>query len=215
MRHLLDIIRNVHPVLICAPPAAGSAFTHSKCVFSNSATNQEGYPCLECIGGPSATPPHSNTSMKSIVTCTKPSQAYVDVNSADEDDDTVDSELKALLPPSKTSTKSAATHVRSRSWARMDRENDVKKVSPARRTHSRTRVIKQVQIIESKDEDATALSKMPESANSDDAKGKTEANGTSGFLDNLMLGYLKCISCRHHAFHRWQQRAGKGQEGKS
>lgn len=180
MRRLLDFKRNVQPVLICAPPAAGSAFARSKRIFANGATDREGYPRLGSIGGSSATPPPSNTSMKSIVTRTQPGQAYVDINSSDEDDDTVDSELKTLLPPYKTSTKSAATRVRSRSRARMDSANDVKKIGPARRSHSRTRVTKQVRI-ESEDEDTTALSKTPKSADGDDAKGKTKANGMSGF----------------------------------
>lgn len=62
----------------------------------------------------------------------------------------------------------------------MDSANDVKKVGPARRSRSRTRVTKQVRI-EGEDEDATALSKTPKSADGDDAKGKIKANGMSGF----------------------------------
>ena len=91
-----------------------------------------------------------------------------------------------------------------------DAEDFLKKVGPVRRTRNRTRV----RIIESEDEDTTVLAKTPKIANSDDAKGTTKANGMSAFSDDMTLEYLKCVSCRHHAFDGWQQRAEKGQEGK-
>ena len=156
MRHLSDIKKNVHPVLVCAPPAADSAFARSKRVFSNGTTDREGYFRLECIGG---------------------SRSRAHVGSADEDGD------------------EAEFH---------------KNVGLARRTRNQTRV----RIIESEDEDTTVLAKTPKIANSDDAKGTTKANGMSAFSDDMTLEYLKCVSCRHHAFDGWQQRAEKGQEGK-
>lgn len=75
-----------------------------------------------------------------------------------------------------------------------------KQVGPARRTRNRTRVTKQVQIIESKDEDTTVLARTPKISDSDDAKEKTKTNHMSAFSDDLTLEYLKCVlSCRHHA----------------
>ena len=152
-----DIKKNVHPVLICAPPTADSIHPRSKRVFANGTTDQQGYPHKAGRVSTIAPPSRSKaTAAKSANPIMRKPKTRANIDSAEEDDDAAEA-LKKDGPARRTRSRARVTKPSVDRIVESEDEDDseiakdestsevaeaLKKDGLSRRTRSQTRVTK-------------------------------------------------------------------------